>query len=166
MATAGKNLSEHSEEDIRPLDGVRIGLVVSEWNDDITNRLLDGAISFLAPRVNEKDLLVHRVPGSFELPVGAQWLLENESVDAVICIGCVIRGETAHFDFVSQASAQGVMDVGIKHSKPVIFCVLTDDNKEQSLARSGGEHGNKGVEAAVGAWKMIQVQRSISSRDQ
>jgi 6,7-dimethyl-8-ribityllumazine synthase len=147
------------------LEDVRIGIVLSEWNNDITDRLLDGALSFLSDRIKEEDILTYRVPGSFELPLGAQWLLEEEDVDAVICIGCVIRGETAHFDFVSQACAQGVMEVGLKHSRPVIFCVLTDDNKEQSLARSGGVHGNKGVEAAVGAWKMIQVQRTLGSGD-
>lgn len=165
MATAGKNLSEHSTNDILPLEDVRIGIVLSEWNNDITDRLLDGALTFLSDRIKEEDILTYRVPGSFELPLGAQWLFEEEDVDAVICIGCVIRGETAHFDFVSQACAQGVMEVGLKHSRPVIFCVLTDDNKEQSLARSGGVHGNKGVEAAVSAWKMIQVQRTLGSGD-
>ena len=165
MATAGKNLSEHSTNDILPLEDVRIGIVLSEWNNDITDRLLDGALTFLSDRIKEEDILTYRVPGSFELPLGAQWLFEEEDVDAVICIGCVIRGETAHFDFVSQACAQGVMEVGLKHSRPVIFCVLTDDNKEQSLARSGGVHGNKGVEAAVSARKMIQVQRTLGSGD-
>src|SRR5690606_20855674 len=102
-----------------------------------------------------------KVPGSFELPLAAQWCLEN-GADAVICVGAVIRGETSHFDYVCQAVSQGVKDVGLTFSAPVMFCVLTDDNIDQSRARSGGKHGNKGVEAAIGAIQMLALRDQLS----
>ena len=101
------------------------------------------------------------VPGAYELPLAAQWLAEKDNVDAVICVGSVIRGETAHFDFVCQAVSQGVKDVGLKTGKPIIFGVLTDDNKQQALDRSGGVHGNKGTEAAITALKMVDLRKKL-----
>lgn len=140
---------------------MRIGVVVAEWNGEITQNLFQGCKEALSEAgLPEKNLTVIHVPGAFELPFGAQLLLESSSYDAIICLGCVIRGETAHFDFVCSACANGVQEVSLKHHKPVIFGVLTDDTIEQSRARSGGEHGNKGVEAAVTALKMAQIQRT------
>ena len=100
--------------------------------------------------VPEEAISIHWVPGSYELPLGAQWLADRDDIDGVICIGSVIRGETAHFDYVCSAAAQGILRVNQDSGKPVMFCVLTDDTREQAAARIGGEHGNKGVEAAVG----------------
>ena len=102
-----------------------------------------------------ENILVKHVPGSFELPLGAKWMLEHSRVDAVICIGCVIQGETRHFDFISQAVADGIMKVGLDSSKPVIFSVLTCNTMEQAEDRAGGKYGNKGVEGAVSALKML-----------
>ena len=101
------------------------------------------------------------LPGSYELPLGAQWLAERDDIDGVICIGSVIRGETAHFDYVCSAAAHGILRVNQDSGKPVMFCVLTDDTAEQAAARSGGEHGNKGVEAAVGLLKMLALRSSL-----
>ena len=159
MATALSNLSEYDASKVPSGEGAKIALLVSEWNDEITNGLATGAIETLEKHgVDSQDISVHYVPGTFELPLGAQFLLEkNEDFDAVICVGCVIQGETKHFDFVCQGATQGIMDVGLNYSTPVIFCVLTDNTIEQSRARSGGEHGNKGTEAAVTALKMIHM---------
>ncbi|MFT4660263.1 MAG: 6,7-dimethyl-8-ribityllumazine synthase [Patiriisocius sp.] len=162
MATAGVNLSEYDHNTIPSAKGMIISIVVSEWNNDITEGLLNGAKSTLLENgLNIKDLEINFVPGSFELPLCAQMILESKSPDAVICIGSVIRGETAHFDYVCEACALGIKDVGLKYNKPVIFCVLTDDNKQQSIDRSGGKHGNKGTEAAITAIKMIALQKGL-----
>jgi len=111
--------------------------------------------------VQKESIKLRYVPGSFELPLGAQWMAEGRQVDAVICLGSVIRGETAHFDFVCQACAQGIKEVGLNMNLPVIFGVLTDDNREQSIARSGGKLGNKGDEAAITAIKMVALRESF-----
>lgn len=161
MATTGKDLSAYDIEGLYLKSGTRVGVVVSEWNEEITSGLLKGALEVLDQRISEKDLIVHHIPGSFELPLAAQYLFEADQVDAVICIGSVIRGETAHFDYVCQAAAKGVMEVGLKYNSPCIFCVLTDDNIEQSRARSGGVHGNKGVEAAVAVLKMLRMKEKL-----
>lgn len=157
-----KNLSNYDRSQLPDVQTMRIGIVVSEWNNDITDNLLRGAMETLTECGASLDhLKIIYVPGSFELPSGAQMLLENTSVEAVITLGCVIRGETPHFDFVCQTCADGVKDVALKYKKPVIFGVLTDNTLEQSRARSGGNLGNKGVEAAVTAIKMIALQRQL-----
>lgn len=157
-----KNLSNYDRSQLPDVQTMRIGIVVSEWNNDITDNLLRGAMETLTECGASLDhLKIIYVPGSFELPSGAQMLLENSSVEAVITLGCVIRGETPHFDFVCQTCADGVKDVALKYKKPVIFGVLTDNTLEQSRARSGGNLGNKGVEAAVTAIKMIALQRQL-----
>ena len=136
--------------------------MVSEWNDRITDSLFKGAEeSLLEHGILKENILVKHVPGSFELPLGAQWMLDKTSVDAVICIGCVIQGETRHFDFISQAVADGIMNVGLKFSKPVIFSVLTCNTMEQAEDRAGGKHGNKGVEGTVSALKMLELLHGI-----
>ena len=104
-----------------------------------------------------EDIHTYSVPGSFELPLGAQWLIESKQVDAVLCLGCVIQGETRHFDFICSSVAKGIVDLNLKFSKPVIFGVLTTDNQEQALERAGGKHGNKGTEAAVTALQMLSL---------
>ena len=155
MATALHSLSDYDPESVPNGANFKIGICVSEWNSEITFNLLKGAKETLLKHgVKEKNIHTKLVPGSFELPIGAELMLQKKELDAVICLGCVIRGETAHFDFVCQATALGIKDVSLKYVRPVIFGVLTDDNIDQSRARSGGKHGNKGVEAAISALKM------------
>ncbi len=162
MTEKKKNLSEFTPFEFSSAQNTEIGIVVSEWNDRITDSLLNGAKeSLLEHGVLEQHIYVHPVPGSFELPLGAKWMLENTSVDAVICIGCIIQGETRHFDFIAQAVADGIMNVGLNFSKPVIFSVLTCNTMEQAEDRAGGKHGNKGVEGAVSALKMLSLAENL-----
>jgi 6,7-dimethyl-8-ribityllumazine synthase len=163
MAT--KDLSLYDAAGVPKGTGLRLGLVVSEWNPEITGALRDGAVETLLKHgVALKDIREEQVPGSYELALGARLMLEHLHLDGVICIGSIVRGETPHFDFVSQATAHGIMDVGLGASLPVIFCVLTDDNMEQARARSGGQHGNKGVEAAVAVLKMAALRRRLAGQ--
>ncbi len=166
MATANQNLSDHDPNKVPSAEGMKICIVVAEWNAEITENLKKGASeTLLKYGMQESDLLIQYVPGSFELPTAAQFALEsNQQLDAVICLGCVIQGETKHFDFVCQAVSQGVKDVSLKYNKPVIFGVLTDNTIEQSRARSGGALGNKGDEAAVSAIKMVALKRRLEAR--
>lgn len=158
MATAGKNLSEYDREALPDASGMRIGLVVSEWNSEITEALYRGAAETLqACGVAPERHIRWNVPGSFELPYGCRRLAAREKPDAIIAIGSVIRGETAHFDFVCAETARGIMELNLGGSIPVIFCVLTDDTLQQARDRSGGRHGNKGAEAAVAALKMAAL---------
>lgn len=162
MATVNQNLSDYNTDTVPSGKPYKIAIVRSEWNDDITSNLALGAEQALL----ENGVLVENisridVPGAYELPLAAQWLTEKNEIDAVICIGTVIRGETAHFDYVCQAVSQGVKDVGLKTNKPVIFGVLTDDTKQQSIDRSGGIHGNKGIEAGITALKMLGLKDSL-----
>ena len=156
MATNLKNLGDHSGKNMISLKSKRIGIVVSEWNDQVTDALLAGALDILKAQGLKKDNLVVRyVPGSFELTLGAQYLASEKKIDAVICLGCVIQGETRHFDFICDAVANGITNVGLKFNKPVVFGVLTTDTLQQALDRAGGKHGNKGEEAAYTAIKML-----------
>ena len=160
---ASSNLSEYNLESNKKFKEFKIGVVVSEWNKEITDGLLKGVSQVMEQfQVAKENIIIKHVPGSFELPLGAQFLLEYNNLDAVICLGCVIQGETRHFDFVCDAVSQGVKDVSLKYNKPVIFGVLTDNNIEQSRARSGGKLGNKGIEVAVSAIKMIALQKSLN----
>lgn len=138
----------------------RIGIVVAEWNMDVTEALYQGARSaLLASGVQKKNLISYHVPGSFELPLGAKWMVEKKKMDAVICLGCVIQGDTPHFDYICQAVAQGIMQVNLESGKPVAFGVLTTLNKKQALERAGGKLGNKGEEAAVTVINMLALAR-------
>lgn len=158
MATALSNLSDYNAEDVPNANGLRIGLIVSQWNKEITHALYKGALETLISHgVKDQDIITFHVPGSFELPFGASKMIDKHAPDAVIVIGSVIQGETKHFDFVCQATAQGVMDLNIQTQTPVIFCVLTDNTLQQAQDRSGGKHGNKGVEAAVAAIQMATL---------
>jgi len=163
MATQLKNLSDFSNTTVASGAGFRFGIAVAEWNSEITGALYNGAYqSLLKHGVTEADIFTYTVPGSFELTSGADLLLKNLNLDAVICLGCVIQGETRHFDFICNAVANGVSNVAIKYSKPVIFGVLTTDNQQQAIDRAGGKHGNKGDEAAITAIKMADMARALN----
>jgi len=156
MATT--NLSDYDKTTIPNAKNFRFGIVVSEWNEDITENLYLGAEQALLENGALKENIVRwNVPGSFELIFGCKHMLKTEDVNAVIAIGNVIQGETKHFDFVCEGVAQGIKDLNIIYDVPVIFCLLTDNNKQQSIYRSGGKHGNKGVECAIAAIKMAAL---------
>lgn len=162
MATENKNLSHYNKDEIPNAAVMSFGIVVSEWNYQITGNLLKGAIQALADNgALQKNITVKHVPGTYELPLGAQYFFEYTNVDAVIAIGSVIQGETKHFDFVCEAATQGIKDVNLKYNKPVSFCVLTDNNLQQAIDRSGGKHGNKGIECAIAAIKMVALKRDF-----
>ncbi len=155
MATSTKNLSVYDKATIPNAKGLRFGIVVSEWNPKITEGLYSGAEEALLDcGVDKGDIIRWNVPGSFELTFGAKKMMKSRKVDAVIAIGSVIQGETKHFDFVCEATAQGIKDLNVLYDVPVIFCVLTDNTMQQAIDRSGGKHGNKGTEAAIAAIKM------------
>lgn len=163
MASHLKNLSDFSHTTIPTGNAFKIAIIVAEWNAKITGALYEGALKTLVKQgVKEKNIITLAVPGSFELTAAAEILLTKKAdLDAVICLGCVIQGDTKHFDFICDAVANGITNVGIKHSKPVIFGVLTTNNEEQALDRAGGKHGNKGDEAAITALKMADFARTI-----
>jgi 6,7-dimethyl-8-ribityllumazine synthase len=158
MSSNLKNLSEYNKDTIPSAQGMTFAIVVSEWNSEITDALLEGAYSTLIKNgALEGDITVKHVPGSFELSLGAQYVIEYANVDAVICLGCVIQGETRHFDFICNSVSKGITDVNLYYNTPVIFGVLTTNDKQQAKDRSGGKYGNKGVEAAISAIKMIRL---------
>lgn len=158
MATV--DLSIYDKSSLPNVEGFRFGIVTSEWNPEITENLTLGAIETLLDNgVAQDDIITWNVPGSFELIYGCKKMLETRNVDAIIAIGNVIQGETKHFDFVCEGVTQGIKDLNIKYDVPTIFCVLTDNNKQQSLDRSGGKLGNKGVECAVAAIKMAALNK-------
>ena len=161
MAT--KNLSDYDIEKVPSAEGMKFGVVVAEWNYEITGALADGAIETLKKHgANEKNIIVKHVPGTFELTLGCQYMAEYTDVDAVIALGCVIQGETRHFDFICAGVTQGLTDLNVKYNKPFIFGVLTTDNQQQALDRAGGKLGNKGDEAAVTAIKMVALRNEIN----
>lgn len=163
MATHLKGLSDFSHIEIPSAEDFKFGIVVSQWNAEVTGALYEGAYTALAKNgALAENIIEIQVPGSFELTSGADFLLASKKLDAVICLGCVIQGETRHFDFICNAVANGVTNVSIKYSKPVIFGVLTTDNLQQAKDRSGGKHGNKGEEAAVTAIMMAHIQSSLA----
>lgn len=163
MATV--NLSDYKPLNITNADEYNIGIVFSEWNDFVTFSLRDAALEILEKEgVKKENIKLFPVPGAFELSYASMQLCKERKFDTVIAIGCVIRGETPHFDYVCSAVAQGIKDCNILTDTPTIFCVLTDDTKEQSIARSGGNLGNKGVEAAITALKMIGFRKNLSGK--
>ena len=154
MATVNKNLSDYNKATIPNAKDFRFGIVVSEWNDTITEGLFKGAYDTLIDcGVSDANIIRWNVPGSYELIFGCK-KMQEQNIDAVISIGSVIQGETKHFDFVCEAVSQGIKDLNILHNTPVIFCVLTDNTLQQAVDRSGGKHGNKGTDAAIAAIKM------------
>ena len=157
MATT--DLSYYDKNTIPNAKKFRFGIVVSEWNPDITENLFLGAKQALLENgALVENIIRWSVPGSFELIYGCKKMIETQKVDAIIAIGNVIQGETKHFDFVCDGVTQGIKDLNVTYDVPVIFCVLTDNNKQQSLDRSGGKHGNKGIESAIAAIKMAALR--------
>ncbi len=160
MATANTNLSVYDKATIPNAKDFRFGIVVSEWNAEITEGMFQGAFEALKDcgAINE-NIVRWNVPGSFELIYGCKRMTQSyDMLDAIIAIGNVIQGETKHFDYVCEGVAQGIKDLNVQGNIPVIFCVLTDNTKQQSIDRSGGKHGNKGTEAAIAAIKMAQLR--------
>lgn len=160
-----KNLSDISVPKTNNAN-FKIGIIVSRWNQEVTGALKEGAMqTLLEAGVARQNILDFEVPGSFELPSAAAMLLDaNEDVDAVICLGCIIQGETRHFEFIAQAVADGIAKVGIEYTVPVIFGVLTCNTAEQASDRSGGKHGNKGVEAAASCLQMLHTHKMMYSK--
>ena len=159
MATANTNLSVYDADEVPSGKNFAVAIVVAEWNAQITEPLFQGAHDTLFQHgVSASKIARINVPGSFELIYGAKHA-QTKGFDAVIVIGSVIQGETKHFDFVCEGVAQGIKDLNIQSTIPVIFCVLTDNNLQQAIDRSGGKHGNKGIEAAVAALKMAQLSK-------
>ena len=155
MATALKNLNEYSDQD-EDIADKKFGIIVSEYNSKITESLYEATIkTLLKEGAIKKNICRKNVPGAYELIIGSQFFVQEESIDVVICLGCVIQGETEHFDFICDAVAHGLYHVALKYNKPVIFGVLTPNTWQQALDRAGGKHGNKGVEAAITAIKML-----------
>lgn len=160
MATT--NLSAYDESTIPNAKDFRFGIVVSEWNIDITDKLCKGAHQTLIDHgALSSNITIVYVPGSFELVYGCKQLIKSKTLDAIIAIGNVIQGETKHFDFVCDAVSQGIKDINLHYDVPTIFCVLTDNTKQQSIDRSGGIHGNKGVESAIAAIKMADLKNNL-----
>ncbi|MBP5370869.1 MAG: 6,7-dimethyl-8-ribityllumazine synthase [Bacteroidales bacterium] len=155
MATSLKNLSEYNPNSVPNASELSIGIVVAEWNMDVNTQLLHGAVETLQKHgVQEKNIIVNYVPGSFELTYGARVMAENYDVDAIIVIGTVIQGETPHFTYICQSVSYGITELNLSYDLPFIFGLLTVNTKEQAMDRAGGKYGNKGVEAAVTAIKM------------
>ena len=156
-----KHSSEISSKDLPDGTGMRFGIVVSEWNSEITNNLLQGCRGLLeAKGVSSEDIIIEHVPGSFELPVGARMIASGNKLDGIVCLGCVIKGETKHDEYIAQSVANGIMQLGLMSNMPVIFGVLTPNNMEQAIARAGGDLGNKGEEAAAAALKMAALKKT------
>ncbi len=164
MATSGRKSGEITFNHPAGIAWKKIAVLVSEWNEAVTESLYEGAYQVLIRNgVKKENILRSNVPGSYELSFGAQLYAQKKEVDAVICLGCVIRGETMHFTFICDSVAQGLKDVSLKYNKPVIFGVLTTDTLQQALDRAGGKHGNKGEDAAIAAMKMLALINDISN---
>lgn len=162
MASALHNLSNYDTTTVPDGNGWKIGVVVSEWNEEVTGALLDGAFNTLLKHgVNKEDIIVRFVPGSFELVYGSATMIEDTDVDAVIAIGCVIRGDTPHFDYICQGTTQGLAELNRLAEVPVIYGLLTCNTMQQALDRCGGALGNKGDECAITALKMIKFREDL-----
>ncbi|MDL2278961.1 6,7-dimethyl-8-ribityllumazine synthase [Parabacteroides sp. OttesenSCG-928-G07] len=164
MATAYQNLSAYDFNSVPDATGMKIGIVVAEWNKNITEKLLEGACNTLEKHgVNPEEIHVSRVPGSFELSFGAKRLAESKDLDAVIVLGCVVKGDTPHFDYVCSSVTSGITELNLMYDIPFIFGLLTTDNMQQAEDRAGGKHGNKGDEAAITAIKMIDFSCNLQN---
>ena len=164
MATHLKNLSDLPKEELPSASGFRFGIVVADWNNEITGKLEEGAFNALIAKGADKDdILINHVPGSIELTLGAQFMAEYQELDAVICLGCVIQGETRHFDYVCDSVTQGITQLNVKYNIPFIYGVLTTDNMDQARDRAGGKHGNKGEEAAGAAIRMAHLKKKLKN---
>lgn len=157
------NFSEYDPEAVPNAEDLSFGIVVSDWNREITWALLDETLLTLTNHgVNQNNIAISHVPGSFELPLGAQIMADNTDVNAIICLGCVIQGETPHFTYICQGVTQGIMQLNLDYNIPFVFGVLTTENRLQALDRAGGKHGNKGTEAAITAIRMAALQRDMA----
>ena len=166
MSSKDKNLSVYTGEVGKMPEDSLVAIVVSEWNTEITGALLTAAVDTLKENgLTDEGIIIRYVPGSFELPLGAKFLLDNAEPDAVICLGCIIQGETRHFDFICDSVANGIMTLCLEYNTPVIFGVLTPNDMQQAVDRAGGKHGNKGVEAAITAVKMIALQYELETEE-
>ncbi len=156
MATAYHHLSDYDAATVPSAEGMRFGIVVADWNDSYTYAMADAAVATLKRHgAAADDIVVKHVPGSFELVYGATWMVDKAEVDAVIAIGCVIRGDTPHFDYICQGTTQGLAELNLRGNVPVIYGLLTCNTPEQAEARTGGTLGNKGDECAITAIKMV-----------
>ncbi len=156
------NLSEYDAASVPDAGEMKFGIVVADWNSSVTSLLLEGALKTLRKHgAADDNIVVKHVPGSFELTLGAQFLAEYDDLDAVICLGCVIQGETPHFTYICQSVSYGITELNLNYNIPFIFGVLTTLSIEQAMARAGGKHGNKGDEAAITAIKMAALQREM-----
>ena len=163
MSTDLKNLSDYELKSVPAADDFKFGIVVSEWNHEITNSLSNGAYQTLLKHgAREENILKKFVPGSFELTLGAQFMAEYSEVDAIICLGCVIRGETPHFESICKSVTHGITELNLTYNIPFIFGVLTTNTLQQAEDRAGGKHGNKGDEAAITAIKMVALQKEMT----
>ena len=165
MSSADKNLSVFITEGLPDISKKKFAILVAEWNSEVTEKLFEGAYQILLQYgALAENIERGNVPGSFELTLGAHWFAQRDDIDAVIALGVVIQGETKHNDYINHAVAQGITNVSIQHSKPVIFGVLTPNTMEQAIDRAGGVHGNKGDEAAMTAIKMVGLKDKIFTR--
>ena len=157
MATNINNNFDLDSSELSNIDNIKFGIVVSNWNKNITDNLYDGAFdTLLKYGAKENNIKKLEVPGSFELVYGCK-KMQNENLDVIIAIGCVIKGETDHYDYICSSVSNGIAQLNIINDTPIVFCVLTDHNIEQSISRSGGKHGNKGVESAITAIKIASI---------
>ncbi len=162
MATIYHNLSDYDANSVPNAGNMKFGIVVSEWNEEITGSLLDGAVKTLKKHgAKDENIMIKTVPGSFELTFGASQLIKNKEFDAIIILGCVIQGDTPHFDYVCAGVTQGITDLNTTHDVPVIYGLLTTNDMQQAIDRAGGKHGNKGDECAITAIKMIDFVLSL-----
>jgi len=165
MSSKDQNLSAGAKQSLKSVEDFSFAVIVSDWNEDITYSLRDACVQSLKDNgAKEENILIHHVPGAFELPMGARLIMGQDKVDAAICLGCVIKGETDHDIYINQAVANGIMNLGLSSKKPVIFGLLTPNTKEQALDRAGGAYGNKGVEAAVTAMKMVHMAKPENNK--
>jgi 6,7-dimethyl-8-ribityllumazine synthase len=164
MSSENKNLSEIPEISLSHPASVRLSIVTSEWNNEITASMQAACIQCLLEYgILRENIIITKVPGAFELVLGAKWALSSDKTDAVICIGCVIKGETKHDEYISTAVAHGIMSLSLASNKPVVFGVLTPNDIKQAFDRAGGKYGNKGVEAATSALKMIAIEQHLKN---
>ena len=162
MSAKQKNLSSHKKFTSKHSAKFKVAIAVSEYNEDITFALRDGAVkTLLAHGVREKNIIVQLVPGAFELPLAASWLWEYKKADAVICLGCVIKGDTDHDIYINNAVSSAIMNLGLETGSPFVFGVITPNNHQQAKDRAGGKHGNKGVECAMATLKMLELKQQM-----
>jgi 6,7-dimethyl-8-ribityllumazine synthase len=165
MSANDKNLSQHVPMEAPNSSKYKIGIVVSEYNQEITGALSKGCInSLLKYGVKEKNIIVETVPGAYELPLACKWMFDKKKMDAVIALGCVIKGDTDHDKYINHAVSQALMSLGIETSAPFVFGVITPNNLQQAKDRAGGKHGNKGVECAVAALRMLALKDKLKSK--